>query len=220
MSSARLVLVRHGETTGNVAKILDTALPGAPLTDRGVAQAKTFGTQLTRPGALICSTALRAQQTARHIGLEIGLEPQVVDHLYEVQLGELDGKSDEQSHKLFVDIFQAWHAGDLDARPPGGESGRDVLDRTLPVLDHLRERHLDNGDGPGDLVVVSHGSVIRLVARYLTDLAGSFTANNHLDNTGTVELLPLPDDTWECLRWGTLTPPFPASALTADDPMG
>ena len=40
---AKLILVRHGETEGNVAKILDTALPGLPLTERGVAQAKAFG---------------------------------------------------------------------------------------------------------------------------------------------------------------------------------
>lgn len=220
MSSPRLVLVRHGETTGNVAKILDTKLPGAPLTDRGVAQAKTFGMCLESPRALVCSTALRAQQTAHYIGREIGAEPQVVDDLYEVQLGELDGKSDEQSHKLFVEIFQAWHAGDLDARPPGGESGRDVLDRILPVLADLRTRYLDTGDGQGDLVVVSHGSAIRLVAHHLTDLPGTFTASNHLDNTGTVELRPLADGSWECLRWGTLTPPFPISTLAADDPMG
>ena len=34
--------VRHGETTSNVMKRLDTAMPGAALTDFGVRQAARF----------------------------------------------------------------------------------------------------------------------------------------------------------------------------------
>ena len=35
----RLILIRHGETTANVALALDTAFPGADLTELGHAQA-------------------------------------------------------------------------------------------------------------------------------------------------------------------------------------
>ena len=38
--SARLHLVRHGQTPSNVAGALDTALPGAPLTELGREQAE------------------------------------------------------------------------------------------------------------------------------------------------------------------------------------
>lgn len=229
--AGKLILVRHGETPSNVAKVLDTVLPGAPLTERGVAQAKEFGSRLAAPPQLLVSSkALRAEQTARHIAESIDLTPVSLEGLHEVQLGELDGTSDEASYQQFSDIFHAWHAGDLAARPPGGESGADVLDRIVPVLAELRARYLtsdgaaDNGAkggvATGDVLVVSHGAAIRLVARYLAAVPPLFAANNHLRNTATVELVPLVDGGWQCVRWGPFEPPFVEVSPTADLPMG
>ncbi|PRC42995.1 histidine phosphatase family protein, partial [Mycobacterium sp. ITM-2017-0098] len=63
--SGRLVLVRHGQTHGNVERRLDTRPPGAELTDLGRDQAKTFARGLFRPPALLAhSVATRAIQTA------------------------------------------------------------------------------------------------------------------------------------------------------------
>ena len=38
----RLLLVRHGQTMSNVDRVLDTKVPGAPLTEEGRAQASAF----------------------------------------------------------------------------------------------------------------------------------------------------------------------------------
>lgn len=218
---AKLVLVRHGETEGNVARILDTQVPGLPLTERGVAQAKAFGATLIRPPrVLVSSEALRARQTASHIEAATGTTAQVLDHLYEVQVGELHGRSDRAAHELFQQIYRGWHLGELDTRTPGGESGREVLDRFVPILATLRERYF-TGDEDGDVVVVNHGAAMRLVGNALAGVAPPFTTNNHLDNTETIELVPTEDGGWECLRWGRFTPPFTVKAEpTADDPMG
>ena len=40
--SGRLVLLRHGQTQGNVERRLDTRPPGAELTDLGRDQAQMF----------------------------------------------------------------------------------------------------------------------------------------------------------------------------------
>ncbi|MFC4376596.1 histidine phosphatase family protein [Nocardia halotolerans] len=218
---AKLVLVRHGETEGNVARILDTRVPGLPLTERGAAQAKTFGSTLIRPPrVLVTSEALRARQTAGHICDATGTAAQVLDNLYEVQVGELHGRSDRAAHELFQQVYHGWHHGDLDTRTPGGESGREVLDRILPVLTDLRERYLTD-DIEGDVVVVNHGAAMRLIGKALGGVAPPFTTNNHLDNTETIELLPTDDGGWECLRWGRFTPPFTVKAdPIPDDPMG
>ena len=40
---SRLLLIRHGQTTSNVRQALDTALPGAALTDLGWSQAFAAG---------------------------------------------------------------------------------------------------------------------------------------------------------------------------------
>lgn len=222
---SKLILVRHGETYSNVAKVLDTRLPGAPLTERGVAQAKQFGSGLAgnRPRILVSSRALRAEQTAAHIGAAIGVTPTSVDGLHEVQLGDLDSTSDEASYQRFADIFHAWHTGDLDARAEGGESGREVLDRMVAALTTLRTRYIDGDRGngsAGDVMVVSHGAAIRLAARYLADVPSLFAADNHLNNTATVELLPLPGGGWQCARWGLFTPPFVEVGPVVDIPMG
>lgn len=63
----RLFLVRHGQTTSNAIHALDTALPGADLTDLGREQATEAGRILatrTRKARILSSQAARAQQTA------------------------------------------------------------------------------------------------------------------------------------------------------------
>ncbi|MGV9674474.1 histidine phosphatase family protein [Nocardia sp. NPDC003482] len=216
-----LILVRHGETEGNVAKLLDTRVPGLPLTERGVAQAKSFAANLTEPPRrLFSSAALRARQTAAHIEAVTGVSAQVLDGVYEVQAGDLEGLSSEAAHQRFQRIYRAWHLGELDVRVPGGESGQEVLDRYLPVLEELRDTYLRDGEA-GDILLVSHGAAMRLAARVLSGVAPPFTTNNHLDNTETIELAPRADGGWDCLRWGSYTPPFAYQVEpTADDPMG
>ena len=215
----RLILVRHGETEGNLAKKLDTALPGAPLTAFGIQQAREIAELLALdpPVALVSSRALRAVQTASYIEGPTSLIVQSLEGLHEAQAGELEGRTDKASHEVFKAVFHDWHMGNLDAHVPGGETGHDVLGRFVPVLDELREQYLDRGD----VVVVSHGAAIRLVGRYLGNVPGAFASNNHLDNTQTVELVPV-DGGWTCVRWAAFEPPFEEEdiAAIADDPMG
>lgn len=228
--SGRLILVRHGQTEANVERRLDTRLPGARLTELGRTQARTLGDRLTLrpPTALVSSQALRARETAGFVERASGVALEVREGLHEAQAGELEDRSDLESHKMFAKVFHTWHAGDLSARIPGGESGHDIIERYVPVVDSLRADFLDDGAG-GDVVVVSHGAAIRLVAAYLSGIPGSFAADRHLDNTSTVELVPAAMG-WQCVRWGTYDPPFGATPQppwfeaeateAGDDPMG
>ncbi|GAB2650504.1 histidine phosphatase family protein [Nocardia goodfellowii] len=218
---SKLILVRHGETEGNVAKILDTRVPGLPLTERGAAQAKTFGANLAAPPrALFCSAALRARQTAGYIEAATGVPVQVLEGVHEVQVGDLEGRNDSRSHDIFLDIYHAWHEGDLSQRVPGGETGHEVLERFVPIIEDLRTEYL-TAEATGDILLVNHGAAMRLIGRMLAGVAPPFTTNNHLDNTETIELVPRSDGGWDCARWGRFTPPFSYQAApTQDDPMG
>ena len=221
-SPGKLILVRHGETEGNVAKVLDTRVPGLPLTERGVAQAKSFAARLTVPPVrLYSSVALRARQTAEHVESVTGIAADVLDGVYEVQVGELEGQNSQAAHREFQRIYRSWHLGELHTRLPGGESGEEVLARYLPAVDALRGSCLTAATDPHDVMLVSHGAAMRLVARELSGIAPPFTTNNHLDNTETIELLPTADGGWTCVRWGRYTPPFGYEVEpTPDDPMG
>ncbi|WP_137722768.1 histidine phosphatase family protein [Prescottella subtropica] len=228
--SGKLILVRHGQTEANVDRRLDTRLPGARLTALGRTQARTLGERMALhpPTALVSSQALRARETGGFVETASGIALQVREGLHEAQAGELEDRSDLESHKMFAKVFHTWHTGDLSARMPGGESGIDIVERYVPVLDSLRAEYLDGGVG-GDVVVVSHGAAIRLVGAYLGGVPGAFAADRHLENTSTVELVPT-DTGWRCVQWGVYAPPFDVTPQrpwfeaeaggAADDPMG
>ena len=227
--TGRLILVRHGQSHANVQRRLDTRPPGAELTDLGVQQAQTFARSRAHPpGLLLHSVARRAAQTAGAIGTELIVAPVEVDGVHEVQAGELEDRDDDAAIAEFNTVYQRWHEGDLNAAMPGGESGREVLDRYLPVITELRLRYLDDRDWSKDIVVVSHGAAIRLAAATLAGVDGSFVLDHHLANTEAVTLAPITDGRWSCVQWGSRTPPFypepdvhpVQDALRAADPMG
>ncbi|OBA69036.1 phosphoglycerate mutase [Mycobacterium sp. 1554424.7] len=227
--SGRLVLLRHGQSFGNVERRLDTRPPGAELTPLGRDQARAFARGSGRPAMLAHSVAIRATQTAQVIGAELEMGAVEFTGIHEVQVGELEDRSDDEAVAEFNAIYERWHRGDLDVPLPGGETGNDVLDRYVPVLTELRMRYLDDDGWNGDIVVVSHGAAIRLASAVLAGVDGNFAVDNHLGNTDSVVLAPITDGRWSCVRWGSLTPPFyaPADAsAVADavssgtDPMG
>ncbi|MFT4086866.1 MAG: histidine phosphatase family protein [Gordonia sp. (in: high G+C Gram-positive bacteria)] len=200
-----LHLVRHGETTANVLQQLDTALPGASLTDFGARQGIRFGltNPLTAPAVLLNSPANRARQTAELIASAWEIDPITVEGVHEVQVGDLEGRSDRAAHEVFRDVVHRWHHGELDARLPGGESLEMVHARYLPVIDRLAAANL-TGDDQRDVYVVSHGAAIRLIAAHLSGVDPQFALQNHLRNTDSIEL-DYVDGRWNLLRWGTRT---------------
>ena len=71
----RLILIRHGQTASNLAQALDTAAPGAPLDETGMAQAEALVERLGADelDAVFSSTLLRAKMTATPLAQARGL---------------------------------------------------------------------------------------------------------------------------------------------------
>ena len=227
--SGRLVLVRHGQSHGNVERRLDTRPPGAALTDLGHDQARAFARAWSYPVGMVAhSVALRAAETARDIAAELDAPVRMLQGIHEVQVGDLENRNDDAAIAEFNAVNLRWHEGDLDVALPGGERGTDVIARYLPVLGQLRLRFLDDDSWTGDLLVVSHGAAIRLVAAVLAGVDGSFALEHHLANAQCVVLSPVTDERWSCVQWAELTPPFApepqahpiADAVHGGDPMG
>ena len=226
--SGRLVLLRHGQTVANVERRLDTRPPGAALTSLGREQARAFALGAeARPALLVHSAAARASQTAAVIAAELSLPAQEVQGIHEVQVGDLENRNDEDAIAEFTAVYRRWHFGDLSARFPGGESAHDVLARYLPVLDDVRARYLEESTWHGDIVLVSHGAAIRLVAAHLAGIDPGFALRCHLENTQSVVLSAAADGSWACPRWGLQTPPFdtpaqpdPGASMPEAPPMG
>lgn len=197
----RLLLIRHGQTEANVRRALDSVPPGPPLTEAGRRQTEELAASLAGEPivAVYASTALRAQQTAAPIAAAHGLDVEVVDGVQEVFLGDLEGRTDHDALRVFFEAFSAWVAGKLDVRIPGGESGREVLERYGKVVADIRERHAE-----GVVVLLSHGGAIRLVAPVLAaNLDFAATEPALVPNTGRVVLDPDPvgPTGWRCVEW-------------------
>jgi probable phosphoglycerate mutase len=198
MAALRLVLARHGQTTANAEGILDTRLPGHPLTEEGHRQAAELADQLAGEPvvAVYASRALRARQTAKPIAARHGLTAQVLDGVHEVAIGNLEGRQQAEDHRRLHEVYRAWHGGDLQAAPPGGESGSQVLNRYLPDVATIRAAH-----SGGTAVLVSHGAATRLAIVALADnVEGAFAGPRYLPNAATV-LLEAHGEGWRCLRW-------------------
>ena len=209
--SARLYLVRHGQTPSNVAGALDTALPGAPLTELGRDQARTVGRELAgsgiSPSVVFSSEAARARETAGLIAAEIAVGTDTVPGVHEVQAGEYEMRTDAEALLAYNRVVRAWlERGDLTASLPGGENALAVQERAMPLVADLRESYLDNGT---DVVLVVHGTLMRLLAVFAGAAPSHWALANHLPNCGVIELAP-DGGGWSCGRWGDHLgrPPF------------
>lgn len=202
---SRLILVRHGQTRSNVEKRLDTRLPGAELTDLGVEQASRLGRRMVeeerRVTTLVTSVATRARQTGEGIGDHVGLEVVRLEGIHETQVGSFEGRNDLLALHTFGRIYHGWLRGELDRSTDGGETGEDVLDRFVPVVERIRDEYLlsDSPDA-GDVVVVSHSAAIRLVATHLAGIDPDFAMRRPLGNTESVELVH-GEGGWACVAW-------------------
>lgn len=194
----RLLLVRHGQTFSNVGHHLDTAEPGADLTELGHAQALAVPHALANEqvAAIYVSTLVRTQQTALPLADHLGLSPRVCAGIREIAAGDLEMRNDKEAIEAYVRRVFDWER-DLDARIPGAESGREVLARFDEVVEQA-EREV----GDGAVVFVSHGAMIRFWTALRSDNIDLEYASDHpLENTAMVVLEGSAESGWTVDCW-------------------
>lgn len=218
----RLLLIRHGQTPGNVLGQLDTAHPGPGLTELGERQAAALARSLANEqiDLLFASTLIRTQITAAPLSAVRGLEIEVLEGLREIEAGSLEKLTDEESHKRYMGTVFSWAAGDLDRRMPAGPDGHTFFDRFDAAIRRVVERALDQRHEAA--AVVSHGAAIRTWAgRRAEDADHEFAARHVLANTGIVALEGDPDRGWKLLHWdGSPVGGLALADPTAEDPTG
>ncbi len=158
-----LILVRHGESTGNADGLLLGHID-APLTERGQAQARALGPWVDGVTRVVSSPLARARNTAEALGT--GLPVEVDERWIEVDYGEFDGRP---LTAVPDEVWTRWRA-DPGYRPPGGESLRDAGVRVRAACEELFSTDGQGARGPGAVVVVSHVSPIKLATCWALDL--------------------------------------------------
>jgi broad specificity phosphatase PhoE len=195
----RLLLIRHGQTSSNVNGALDTARPGADLTDLGREQAELLVERLwDEPiDALHASTLVRTQQTIAPLAAARGLDVRIHDGLREWDAGDLELKTDEESVELYVKVVLSWADGRTDVRMPGGPNGQEAFGRYDRAIAEIA------ATGAACAAVVSHGAAIRTwVAARAKDVDVSYAAAHPLLNTQVVRLVGDPGRGWAVEDWG------------------
>jgi broad specificity phosphatase PhoE len=150
-----ILLVRHGETDGNAARILQR--PEVPLNERGRRQAEQLAERLSADGFvhILCSDLLRARMTAAPLAARSGLTIEESPLLQERNFGDLRGVP---YAALAEDPFGPTFA------PPNGEDWPTFHARVAAAFAFIVARRRSMA---GTLVVVTHGFVCRaLVARH------------------------------------------------------
>jgi broad specificity phosphatase PhoE len=181
-SLIEIVLVRHGESTGNVARAsalaqgaetIKVAVRDAdvPLTATGRQQATAVGHWLadgqTPPGLAYSSPYVRARQTAELAlaAAELDLPVHLDERLRDRELGVLDLLTHDGVVSRFPEeeSRRRW-LGKFYYRPPGGESWADVALRLRSFVSDLIVAAPDARRA----LVVSHDAVIMLL-RYVLE---------------------------------------------------
>ena len=218
---ASLVLVRHGESLGNVADAsareaeadqldLDVRDADVELSDNGREQADALGGWLAdlakdgRPTVVLASPFQRALDTARRVVARTGLELLVDERLRERDLGLFDGLTSRGIRARYAEeASRREKLGKFYYQPPCGESWADVVLRVRSLISDLR-----SGYGESRIWMFSHQAVIMsfryvlegLTEQQLLEIDGSTRIGNASLTTyqrrdGRLELAEFADDT-------------------------
>jgi 2,3-bisphosphoglycerate-dependent phosphoglycerate mutase len=179
-----LVLVRHGQSEWNL-KNLFTGWKDPDLTEQGVAEAHRAGQKLKAKGFhfdIAYTSALgRAQRTLKIMLDELGQPdlPTVKDQaLNERDYGDLTGLNKDDARKKWgEEQVHIWRRS-YDIAPPGGESLKDTLARSLPYY----MKHIQPDVLSGKHVLVSaHGNSIRSLIMAIEGLTPEQILKRELD---------------------------------------
>ena len=153
-----IILVRHGESEANIAKIFGG--PSAKLSDLGKEQAlksKDFiqGLKFDR---VYTSPFVRAVDTMKHLGLDGEIE----EDLREIGFGILEDKSYDMISGSHPVEAQKWADDPIYYAVPGGETIIEGYKRVEKLLNKLIEKD-------EDVLIVCHEGVIKMALSFVFD---------------------------------------------------
>jgi broad specificity phosphatase PhoE len=166
-----IILVRHGETIGNAARVVQRE--DAPLNERGVRQAELLALRLAELGieSVLCSDLLRARMTAEPVLRKTSARIEYTPLLQERNFGDLRGVPYAELER---DIFAP------DYVPPGGESWQQFHRRVDLAWQRVAELC---GSLRGNLAVITHGLLCGSLAQRRLTLPTGQTAPERWANT-------------------------------------
>jgi len=166
MKPNRILLIRHGESQGNIDINQYQTVPDYALilTPKGIEQSKQAGDRIkeiigSESVHVYLSPYVRTRQTFQHLktSIETNVKKVVEDpRIREQDWGHLRHPNENEEIRRQRDGFSTFYY-----RIPDGESGADVYDRVSTFLETLH-RDFNKKEYPQNALIITHGLTLRL----------------------------------------------------------
>jgi broad specificity phosphatase PhoE len=161
--TTRILLVRHGQSEGN-AEGRFGGHSATPLSAKGRVQAEATARALAteKVTAIYASDLRRAVETAEPLARALNLEINRTEDFRERSVGLMEGLTFQEAAEQCPEDYAALLRRDFDLVLTGGESYRQMLDRSARALDAAIEANRG-----GTVAVFSHTGTICILALHL-----------------------------------------------------
>ncbi|MCG8338487.1 MAG: histidine phosphatase family protein [Proteobacteria bacterium] len=198
-----LYFFRHGESEANVQGIFSNRGFIHGLTPLGGKQVSEGAEKLKniKFDCMISSPLKRAVQSSEILSESLNLSFTVDNRLNEIDLGELEGKSDEKSRSRFLLLLDDWVINkNYTACLAGGESLIDAKNRLFHLIRDLEIKHSKQSN----ILMVGHATTFCYVLPFfLKNISLDFAAKNLLGN-GLYIFVDLNEKEYHCKVWGNI----------------
>ncbi|MEQ4205759.1 histidine phosphatase family protein [Actinopolymorpha sp. B17G11] len=201
-AAVRILYVRHGENLANTLHQLSHKVVDHPLTDHGRDQAEQLARRLADQSWLydaeiVSSPSRRAQETAQVIAAKLDLSIGTDERLREIDVGALDGRSDQEAWDVYAEVHRRWAAGEWSRRFPDGENLRNLANRLRAALlgaaTTVGQRPATQGGRDTPVVlVVGHGGGFRAALPYLVKNVADAYPHDDMANCAVTYLRAIP----------------------------
>lgn len=166
MDCTRLYLCRHASTPGNerTPRILQGSSIDDSLSKQGSKQAGSLAEFFSHRNiaAVYSSKLTRARQTAELVADKHQLSVSYLSSLNEVDVGQWAGLTWSEIKHQYPAEFVSFERSPDKVGYPKGESFEEVLERSLPMVETLFDKH--QGE---NIVVISHSIVNRVLLAHI-----------------------------------------------------
>ncbi len=172
--------MRHGQADNNVSRTLVGRHIESHLTSQGREQVEDAAKYLKAIpiGNVYASPVIRARETAQIMCETLGMDYEVDERLYEIELGKLVGMNYEEVTAKYGDLFlrfYAEHDSVLDSF--GVEPFAAVKRRVKSILDNAVEKHEDS-----NVLMITHLDPIKAALSTILELKPEALYRWHIRN--------------------------------------
>jgi probable phosphoglycerate mutase len=172
--------MRHGQAENNVSRVLVGRHIEAHLTGQGREQVADAAKQLKsiQIDKVYVSPVIRTVETAQIVCKTLGMNYEIDERLYEIELGKLVGMNYEEVTTKYGDLFLRFYTeSDPILTNFGVETFASVKKRIRSLLDEILQKHEDS-----NVLMVTHLDPIKAALAVLLDLKAEALYRWHIRN--------------------------------------